>query len=73
MCIRDRDDAPVLEFYAQNHGKSNEELVSLVLSNEEFWGQDLTKVNGLEQAVTEALNTIDEKGAMAAMSECISR
>lgn len=68
-----KDDAPVLEFYAQNHGKSNEELVSLVLSNEEFWGQDLTKVNGLEQAATEALNTIDEKGAMAAMSECISR
>lgn len=66
-----KDDAAVLEFYAQNHDKSNEELVSMVLSNEEFWGQDLTKVNGLEQGVLEALNTIDQKGAMAAMQACL--
>ncbi len=66
-----KDDAAVLEFYAQNQGKSNEELVSMVLSNEEFWGQDLKKVDGLEQGVLTALNTIDNEGAMAAMQACL--
>ena len=66
-----KDDPEVLEFYAENSGLPNAELVNKVLSNTDFWGQDLTQVEGLEAAVLEALNTIDEKGAMAAMQACL--
>ena len=66
-----KDDASVLEFYANNADRSNEELVSLVLSNEEFWGQDLSQVPGLEEEVLADLNLIDEKGAMEAMKACV--
>ncbi|WP_305209777.1 tagaturonate reductase, partial [Dubosiella newyorkensis] len=65
-----KDDAAVLEFYANNANRSNEELVSLVLSNEEFWGQDLSQIPGLEEEVLADLNLIDEKGAMEAMTAC---
>lgn len=66
-----KDDPEVLEFYAENSGVSNKELVHKVLSNKSFWDRDLTEVEGLEDAVLEALNTIDEKGAMAAMEACL--
>lgn len=66
-----KDDAAVLEFYANNANRSNEELVSLVLSNEEFWGQDLSQIPGLEEEVLADLNLIDEKGAMEAMKACV--
>ncbi|MFA1015175.1 tagaturonate reductase [Dubosiella newyorkensis] len=66
-----KDDAAVLEFYANNANRSNEELVSLVLSNEEFWGQDLSQIPDLEEEVLADLNLIDEKGAMEAMKACV--
>ncbi|MBF0579978.1 tagaturonate reductase [Erysipelotrichaceae bacterium RD49] len=66
-----KDDPEVLEFYAENSGLSNKELVNKVLSNKSFWDRDLTEVDGLEDAVLEALSTIDEKGSMAAMEACL--
>lgn len=67
-----KDDPEVLEFYAKRAGLDNKTLVHDILSNTDFWGQDLTEVAGLEEAVLEALNTIDEKGAMAAMQACLA-
>jgi len=66
-----KDDASVLEFYANNADRSNEELVSLVLSNEEFWGQDLSQVPGLEEEVLADLHLIDDTGEMEAMKACV--
>lgn len=68
-----KDDPQVLQFYLDHKDDSNEELVHAVLSNEAFWDQDLTQIEGLEEAVLNALNTIDEKGAMAAMEACINK
>lgn len=68
-----KDDPEVLEFYAANAGLSNKELVHKVLTNKDFWDRDLTEIEGLEEAVVEALDTIDQKGAMAAMEACLEK
>lgn len=49
------DDAKVLEFFATNSGKEAGAFVKAALSNETFWGEDLTAYEGLEHAVTEWL------------------
>ena len=46
------DDAAVLEFFAASSGKSCDEFVNEALSNQSFWGEDLTVYNGMEKAVT---------------------
>ncbi|KMQ70906.1 tagaturonate reductase [Chryseobacterium koreense] len=38
------------------------ETVKEVLANEEFWGEDLNKVEGLQNAITVAIQNIDELG-----------
>lgn len=68
-----KDDADVLEFFAANSDKPNAQLVSLVLGNTSFWGQDLNAIEGLHDAVTSALDTIDNEGAMAAMQACLNK
>ena len=47
------DDAHVLEFFAANSGKEAGEFVKAALSNEAFWGEDLTAYEGMEKAVAE--------------------
>ena len=37
-------------------------VVNAVLSNEEFWGEDLTKINGLSQDIVFALSEIESNG-----------
>ena len=37
-------------------------VVNAVLSNEDFWGEDLTKIDGLSQALVLALNEIETNG-----------
>ncbi|TWO34649.1 tagaturonate reductase [Seonamhaeicola sediminis] len=47
-----------LIWQSNNYGKVAQE----VLANELFWGQDLTKIEGLKDAITLALETIDGYG-----------
>jgi tagaturonate reductase len=55
------DSAEVLEFFkAAWKNNDADEVVQRVLSNESFWGQDLTKVEGLAVQVRKALNLIEE-------------
>lgn len=74
-CVRDgapytlRDDAAVLEFFAGKSKLSAAELTKQFLSNEGFFGQDLTKVPGLEAYVAEALESVLARGARAVMTE----
>jgi tagaturonate reductase len=65
------DDRDVLEFYAAHKDDSAEDLVHAVLTNESFWGQDLTAVEGLEKAVADGLNKIRKDGAKALYSSCL--
>lgn len=61
------DDAAVLEFFASNSTKATEEFVSAFLSNETFFGQDLTLVPGLKDAVVAYLDDIKANGMRAAL------
>lgn len=63
------DDAAVLEFFAQNSTKPNAEYVHAVLANTDFWGQDLSALNGVEEAVASYLDDIRELGMRAAMEK----
>lgn len=60
------DDAHVLEFFAANSGKEAAEFVKAALSNEAFWGEDLTAYEGMKATVTEWLTLIkaDAKEAL---------
>ncbi len=61
------DDAAVLRFFAENTGKETGKFVADFLSNEEFFGQDLTKVEGLADAVCAYLDEINDKGMRKTM------
>ena len=63
------DDAAVLEFFAANSGKDAKEYAHLVLSNESFWGQDLSKLAGVEDAVASYVAEIRELGMRKAMEK----
>ena len=63
------DDAAVLEFFAANSGKEAGEYAKAVLSNESFWGQDLTQVPGALKAVSDYLRRIRTNGMRKAVEE----
>ena len=46
-------------------------LVHAVMTNEQMWGQDLTKVAGFEEATVKNLTMIREQGALAAYKSCL--
>ncbi len=56
------DDRAVLEFFAANCEKPSREFAQNFLSNTEFFGQDLTKIDGLVDAVAGYLDEIASKG-----------
>lgn len=61
------DDAKTLEFFAENSSKSSREFVVSYLSNDKFFGEDLTKIAGLADAVTAHLDAIKADGMRKAM------
>mgnify|MGYP002626914544 CR=1 FL=1 len=77
VCSREKneyivsDDRWALEFYFAHKDDSPEALVHAVLTNTEMWGQDLTKIAGLEAKVVEDLKKIRSEGAKAAFKSVI--
>lgn len=67
------DDAPVLEFFAENSGKDAGEYVHAVLSNDSFWGEDLSAISGVEEAVTSYMTDIRTLGMRKAMEKNFSK
>ena len=65
------DDRWALEFYYAHRDDSVEDLVHAVMTNEEMWGQDLTKIPGFETATVENLRKIRTEGAVAAYASCL--
>ncbi|MBO7339315.1 MAG: tagaturonate reductase, partial [Lachnospiraceae bacterium] len=63
------DDAAVLEFFAENSGKEPGVYAKAVLSNQSFWGQDLTEVPGALKAVSDYLLRIRTYGMRKAVEE----
>ena len=65
------DDRWVLEFYNEHKNDDGPTLVHAVMTNEQMWGQDLTKVPGFEAATVKNLTNIRENGALAAYASCL--
>ena len=65
------DDRWALEFYYEHKNDSAEELVKAVLTNEQMWDQDLTKIEGLYDAVVAGLKLIRTEGAEAAYASVL--
>ena len=65
------DDRWALEFYWNHKDDSVEALVHAVMTNEQMWGQDLTKIPGFEAATVANLKTIRTEGALAAYASCL--
>ena len=65
------DDRWALEFYAAHKDDSVEDLVHAVMTNEQMWGQDLTRIAGFEDAVVKGLHMVRGQGAKAAMQSCL--
>ena len=63
------DDAAVLEFFAVNSTKPSKEFAHGFLSNLDFFGQDLTQIEGLEDTVAAYLDEIAEKGMRKTMED----
>lgn len=63
------DDEAVLSFFAANSSKEPAEYVHNTLANTEFWGQDLSTLAGVEDAVVSYLTDIRTLGMRAAMEK----
>ncbi len=63
------DDAAVLEFFAENSAKDAGEYAGLALANEDFWGQDLTALTGVREAVASYVSDIRALGMRGAMEK----
>ena len=65
------DDRWALEFYYEHKNDSAEELVRAVLTNEQMWDQDLTKIEGLYDTVVAGVKLIRAEGAEAAYASVL--
>lgn len=65
------DDMAVLEFFAANSTKEAQDYAHAVLSNKAFWGQDLSVLPGVEEAVVFYVREIREYGMRKAMEHII--
>lgn len=68
-----KDTLPVLEFFAalNKETKDAKVIANKVLSNTEFWKEDLTKYAGLEEAVAKHLADIKSKGMKVALADIV--
>lgn len=66
-----RDDRAVLDFYDRRRGAAAGELTREVLSCRDFWGRDLTEIDGLEEAVAAYLSHIEKGGMKGAMADLL--
>ena len=71
--IKLNDDPSYLEFFKEvySNGYSNEEIITKVLSNENFWGEDLCAIPSLKDIVLGYFNKISEKGMVEALKEFV--
>lgn len=63
------DDAAVLEFFAKNSAKEPEEYARAVLSNTDFWGQDLSVTDGVKEKIASYVGDIRALGMRGAMEK----
>lgn len=59
------DDAAVLEFFAANSEKTDEDYVSAIAANTAFWGEDMTVFPAFTQTVTHWLQQLQKDAVQA--------
>ena len=62
-----KDNRFILEFYYAHREDDSRAIAEAVLSNTEFWEEDLTTYDGLVEAVADDLQVIEEQGAYELM------
>ncbi len=67
-----KDDKAILDFYAAHKDDSVEDLVHAVCTKTEFWGEDLTKLEGFEASVCHYLTQIRKKGTYEVMKSLLA-
>ncbi len=65
------DDAPVLEFFAKNHGLPADQFALALLRREDFWGEDLSKISGFTNKTADYLNSIRSLGMRSAVRKLL--
>ncbi|WP_166244494.1 tagaturonate reductase [Paenibacillus turpanensis] len=74
-----QDDAAILAWFAEAWAKfdgtaqSAQVLAARVLQNEAFWGENLTRIEGLEEAIARHLLFINEQGMQKALRAAARR
>lgn len=63
------DDMSVLEFFKVNSSSDADKFVHATLSNEDFWGQDLSSLNGVEELLVSYVGSIREIGMKSTMDK----
>jgi tagaturonate reductase len=68
-----QDDETALHFFEELHGKTNNprELAHETLAHSAFWGQDISALTGLEDAVTLSLTNIQHNGMKKAIEDLV--
>lgn len=66
-----KDDKDILEFYDAHKEDDAKAIAEAVLSNQGFWGEDLTEYEGLLEEVAADLEIIGEKGTYELMRQCL--
>jgi len=67
-----RDDAAVMEFFAENASASAADLIEKLVAREDFWGMNLSEINGFTAAVISGLDDIRTMGAKAAIEKLLA-
>jgi len=73
--IKVQDDAEILEFFKtnwSNYENNTATLVSNVLKNKSFWGEDLSLIQDLDIQTTTYLNQILQDGMMATVEKLVA-
>ena len=65
------DDRWVLEFYYDHKDDDAATLTHAVMTNEQMWGEDLTKFEGFEAEVARILDEIRKDGVLKAYAACL--
>ncbi|MDR2940303.1 MAG: tagaturonate reductase [Clostridiales bacterium] len=67
------DDKAVLEFFADNKNLPADKFAEAFLKREDFWGRDLSEIQGFADAVGRYLQGIRDKGIRKAIESVLSR
>jgi len=67
------DDEYALEAYRQSGGKSNDELIKIIMTDKNLWDRDLTEFVGFYEAVCSYVNEFDQYGVKAVLLKVMGK